>query len=127
MGRWHRTPEEQEWIDFLNDDRARVRHEYERSYDILRAAMALFDEPDLLTLKNAMYFAHSFLDEEMDHEPELVSDLGLDAWIAHEKEEERRRIEEEAEIEEERRELEEEMRELEEQEAMGEEDSMDDA
>lgn len=82
--------------------------EYECAYDIVRAAMELFEKPDLQKLQMAMYSAHFFLDMELDDMPEKVQELGLDVWIAKQKEDEEREEQERLEQEEEEREQQEE-------------------
>jgi hypothetical protein len=106
------TPEGKRHYEKLQKDRDQTSYEYDCAYGIVRAAMALFGEPDLQTLKNAMYFAHCFLDEELDEmSDEELKAFGLDVWIAKQKEaeelEEQVRLDQE---EEEREQLEEEER-----------------
>lgn len=60
----------------------------ERAYDIVRAAMRLFETPELQTLKNAMHLASVFLNDELEEMEDEAQELGLDAWIVKQQEDE---------------------------------------
>lgn len=94
------TPEGQRNYAALQEDRDQTSFEYECAYDIVRAAMALFETPDLRTLKNALHFASTFVNDELEEMPDEAQELGLDKWIEHEEEE---RVEEEWQRQEEER------------------------
>lgn len=101
------TPEQKQRCQELQDDRGRCSYKLECAYDIVRAAMALFDESDLQTLKNAIHLASVFLNDELDELESEAQELGLNVWIA---------TQTEADVQEEQERLDEEEREQEEQE-----------
>jgi hypothetical protein len=120
VGYKYRTPAQRKRQEaFLNE--REPNFEYECAYDIVRAAMELFEKPDLQKLQIAMYSAHFFLDMELDDMPEKVQELGLDVWIAEQEkadeQEEQERLDEE-EAEREQREEEEEQEGLEQEERL---------
>lgn len=80
------TPEEKKNYDELQKEREQLSYEYELADEIVRASMALFEEPDLQTLRNAMSFAHSYLDDELGEDEEKDQELGLDVWMAKQEE-----------------------------------------
>lgn len=106
------TPEEKRRYEALKRDRDQHSGEMECAYDIVRAAMELFEEPDLRTLKNAMYFAHYFVNEELDELEEEAKELGLDVWMAKQAEDDRLKEQERLEREECEREEQEELHRL---------------
>lgn len=67
-----------------------IHDEYELAYDVIRYAMTKIwpdDTGKLQFLRNAIYKAHSFLADELEQMEEEAAELGLDKWIAEEKEE----------------------------------------
>lgn len=69
-----------------DEEMAQNTWEYEASYDVVRYAMKLFKKGDgtgkLQGLKNVIYNAHCFLQDELEYMEEEAKDLGLDKWIA---------------------------------------------
>ena len=82
----HLTPEQKQRCKELHDDRDQCSYEQECAYDIVRAAMALFETPDLRTLKNAMHLASVFVNDELEEMEAEAQELGLAVWMAKQKE-----------------------------------------
>lgn len=96
----------------LNEDRARTAEDYRLAYGIVRQAMSLYPEPDLQSLRNALYFAHCFVNEELDEMEEKAKELGLDVWITRQAEDDAQEEQERLDQEEWEREEQEELKRL---------------
>ena len=109
MGYRYWTPEQKKRHEELQNERDQLSYEYECADEIVRAAMALFEKPDLRTLTNAMYFAHCRLTDEWgDMSDEELKDFGLDVWLAEQEKTEAMEEQERLDQEEEEREQQEE-------------------
>ena len=80
------TPEQKKRCQELQNHRDQCSYEQQCAYDIVRAAMTLFETPDLRTLKNAMSLASVFVSDELEEMEDEAQELGLDVWMAKQKE-----------------------------------------